>query len=275
MRSKFFKVFCLSIITVAVILIGNKPVDAITNSKFKYDWELWVSLPDELHTGSNDIVLSERARTEKGLRLDNIKVSYKITEIDAKKYEEFKSYQDQIDAKIEKKEGLTGSDPAIQGFEKLVADGLYWCYDDYKVGKITLNSFCDGPKYFIVTADVEAVDENIKDSSGYKFEHMAARVYKVTGDTCKCENKDGKYFGKDGKQITKEQYDIDCAVPKCKIENNKYYGPNGEELSKEQFVKLCPSNNPKTGSTTPYVVCSILAGSAIAVIMIIKKKRFI
>lgn len=48
----------------------------------------------------------------------------------------------------------------------------------------------------------------------------------------------------------------------CKIVNGKYYGKNGTEVTAEVYEAEC-MNNPQTGSFVPYVV--IIAGIALAV----------
>lgn len=48
----------------------------------------------------------------------------------------------------------------------------------------------------------------------------------------------------------------------CKVVNGKYYGKNGTEVTKEVYEAEC-MNNPQTGSFVPYVV--IIAGIALAV----------
>lgn len=53
-----------------------------------------------------------------------------------------------------------------------------------------------------------------------------------------------------------------CVNPVCKIVDGKYYGKDGNEVTQEVYEAEC-MNNPQTGSFVPYVV--IIAGVALAV----------
>ena len=45
------------------------------------------------------------------------------------------------------------------------------------------------------------------------------------------------YYGKDGDEVSEEQYRKDCPV--CRIDNDKYYDHNGEEVTKEEWAASC------------------------------------
>lgn len=175
-----FKILSLLFIITATFFVGNTITRAaVTPQKFQYNYEYYVSLPKDLKIGENNVVISSRA-TEKGILLEDVTVSYKITEVTKEEYEKFKVLQESLDKKREA-QTLTGDDSELQQFEKLVADGKYWCYDDYKVGKIVLDKFCD-TKYFVVTVDVYKAN-----ATGFPtdtFDYMDARAYEVTGEEC-------------------------------------------------------------------------------------------
>ena len=76
-------------------------------------------------------------------------------------------------------------------------------------------------------------------------------------------------YGKNGTEVTKEQYDSECGDAKiCREENGKYYGKDGVEVTKEQFEKECI---PKTGSFASYAVLAAGALIALSAITIAKK----
>ncbi len=61
-------------------------------------------------------------------------------------------------------------------------------------------------------------------------------------------------------------------TPTCKIENGKYYGKNGTEVTEEVYNKECLSN-PQTGNFIPYIVVITGAILAISVFTISRKNN--
>ena len=57
-----------------------------------------------------------------------------------------------------------------------------------------------------------------------------------------CQIYNGKYYGKDGKETTKEKYQQDCETNICKIVGDKYYGKDGKETTKEKYQQDCETN---------------------------------
>ena len=53
-----------------------------------------------------------------------------------------------------------------------------------------------------------------------------------------CKIIDGKYYGKDGKEVDKKTYILECKHV-CEFTDNKYYGKDGEEVDKKTFNKEC------------------------------------
>lgn len=88
----------------------------------------------------------------------------------------------------------------------------------------------------------------------------AEKVCYCNGDVC---------YGKNGTEVTKEQYEAECDNKKiCREENGKYYGKDGSEITKEQYEKDCI---PKTGSFASYAVLAAGALIALSAITIAKK----
>lgn len=57
---------------------------------------------------------------------------------------------------------------------------------------------------------------------------------------CGCMIIGGKYYGQKGTEVTKEEYLVECPQI-CRIENGKYYGKKGQIVSKEQYEAECPN----------------------------------
>lgn len=85
----------------------------------------------------------------------------------------------------------------------------------------------------------------------------------VSAKTYKCETVDGAYYGKDGKEVDKVQYEKECATHKCEIVGESYFGKDGKEVTQETFEKNCNttvvSDLPDTASTSSLI--SIIMGS--------------
>lgn len=91
--------------------------------------------------------------------------------------------------------------------------------------------------------------------------------------TVVCKIQDGKYYGKDGSEVTKEQYSEQCEKKVCRIEGGKYYDKDGKEVSKTDYYKACP--NPKTGNNTYYTYGIITVIGACVLYMFTKRiKKF-
>lgn len=88
-----------------------------------------------------------------------------------------------------------------------------------------------------------------------------------------CKVVDGKYYGKDGKEVTKEQYTDQCEKKICRIVGGKYYDKNGKEVSKAAYYKACP--NPKTGRNTYYTYGILTVAGAFILYMFVRRiKKF-
>ncbi|MBR3210571.1 MAG: LPXTG cell wall anchor domain-containing protein [Bacilli bacterium] len=91
---------------------------------------------------------------------------------------------------------------------------------------------------------------------GLSFSVVSAKSYS-------CETVDGAYYGKDGSEVDKVQYDKECATHSCEIVGDTYFGKDGKEVSEETFEAECEttvvSELPDTSSNSDIV--SIIAGS--------------
>ena len=77
-----------------------------------------------------------------------------------------------------------------------------------------------------------------------------------------CKVVDGKYYGKDGKEVEYTTYKNDC-LKICKVDNGKYFGMNGTEVTESQYrIECIPAVTvevPSTGSNASAV--SVVLGS--------------
>ena len=73
----------------------------------------------------------------------------------------------------------------------------------------------------------------------------------------KCKVVDDKYYDKDGKEITEEEYNKQC---KCRIEENEngklYYNDKNELISAEEYANQCQPSVP-TGASIPYMMIAV------------------
>lgn len=94
---------------------------------------------------------------------------------------------------------------------------------------------------------------------------MILSITVVSAKSYKCETVDGAYYGKNGKEVDKVQYEKECVTHSCEIVGDTYYDENGNEVNQAQFETACNANvvseMPDTASTSNYL--SILIGSAI------------
>ena len=184
---KYFKIFSLLLIAGLGFFLGTNITKAVTAHEFFYDYEFNIKMPTTLTNGENDIILSpvETNPNNTNVELDNIIISYKVTEVSKEIYEEFKALQDKIDAKT----GTVASDDAdIVAFNALInekyIDKEYWCYNDPTVGKITINTDFCGTKYYIITVDAE--EPNVLIGGNIPWNYKVARAYEVTGTKTDC-----------------------------------------------------------------------------------------
>ena len=79
------------------------------------------------------------------------------------------------------------------------------------------------------------------------FEPLVAEETNPEPKVCVIEG--NTYYGKDGKVVTKEEYNKECnkEEPKvCVVEGNTYYGKDGNVVTKEEYNKECNKEEPKT-----------------------------
>ena len=120
--------------------------------------------------------------------------------------------------------------------------------------------------YFVVWVKV-----SLNGQDYYDFEFNCLEQNETP--TYKCQIVDGKYYGLDGSEITKEKYTTDCEKKVCRIEGGKYYDKDGKEVSKADYYKACP--NPKTGNNTYYTYGIITVIGAFVLYMFTRRiKKF-
>ena len=106
-------------------------------------------------------------------------------------------------------------------------DEEYITADSDECGRV-----CVDVDYVIGTSRVNGATHNINNADG-----TCQEIHLIGKKVCKIDN--GKYYGKDGNEVTKEVYDAECNPKICKIDNGKYYDKNGNEVTEEQFKQAC------------------------------------
>ena len=106
-----------------------------------------------------------------------------------------------------------------------------------------------------------------------EYYYFYANCLEEVPETNICKIVDGKYYGKDGTEVTKDKYTEECEKKVCRIEGGKYYDNNGKEVSKDEYYKACP--NPKTGRNTYYTYGILTVAGAFILYMFTRRiKKF-
>jgi len=76
---------------------------------------------------------------------------------------------------------------------------------------------------------------------------VTSKTLSVTQVKISCKTANGKYYGKDGKETTKEGYYTQC-FPACDKQGNTFYGPNHMPTTEDNYYNQCfPSCGTKNG----------------------------
>ena len=77
---------------------------------------------------------------------------------------------------------------------------------------------------------------------------VTSKALTVTPTKLSCKPVNGKYYGKDGKEVDKTTYSIQCEPHKCEKVGSVYFGINGTQVSEANFYTQCfPSCGTKNG----------------------------
>jgi hypothetical protein len=218
----------------------------------------------------------------------NTYTSSKLTEIDTK----YESYKAKEKAKDEATEGTEAYNTALAEYNAAKAeyDALQEEFDskvsEYNTKEKNLVPSFDNNKWKQLSLSSSTDTENRYDAlpSG-EYPYFVTWV-KVTLDgkdyynydvncleemeilICKIEN--GKYYDKNGKEVTEAEYNKSCN-PVCKVSNGKYYDNNGKEVSKDAYTKAC--GNPKTGINMYYTYGAVTLIAAFGLYMVTRKVK--
>ena len=84
-----------------------------------------------------------------------------------------------------------------------------------------------------------------------------------------CVIEDGAYYGKDGSEVDKVQYEKECSTHSCEIVGDTYYGKNGNEVTLTTFESECNANVvtslPNTSSSSNLISIIIGCGMILGV----------
>ena len=86
----------------------------------------------------------------------------------------------------------------------------------------------------------------------------------ASAKTKTCEIVDGAYYGKDGEEVDKVQYEKECNTHSCEIVGDTYFGKDGKEVSLSTFESECDttvvSDLPNTASNIELLFVVIGSG---------------
>lgn len=90
-----------------------------------------------------------------------------------------------------------------------------------------------------------------------------------------CKVVDDKYYDKDGKEITQEEYNKQC---KCRIEETEngkvYYNDKNEVITADEYTNQCQTSVP-TGAQVPYIaIIGGIVGAALIFFIVKNKSKF-
>lgn len=108
--------------------------------------------------------------------------------------------------------------------------------------------------------------------NGNDYYNYSVNCIKQQEEVYVCKILDGKYYDKNGKVVSEEEYNKSCN-PSCKVVDGKYYDNNGKEVSKDAYTKAC--GNPKTGNNMYYAYGAVIVVAACGLYMATRKvKKF-
>lgn len=107
------------------------------------------------------------------------------------------------------------------------------------------------------------------------YQYMVYCDKEIETKTYYCEISDGKYYNKEGKEVTEEEYKKDCDTKNiCKIVDGRYYDNDGNEVTKEAYEKACTvPENPKTGLNVNYLYAVLIPLVALSSYVVIRKAK--
>ena len=112
--------------------------------------------------------------------------------------------------------------------------------------------------------------EILSDGTHYDMDGKEVTEDEYLKSCFKCRKENDKYYDENGKETTKENWDIMCTPHKCENFGDKYFNDKGVLVTKEEYDKKC--TNPQTGSTDKksisYIISGLLFAGAIILISV-------
>lgn len=101
---------------------------------------------------------------------------------------------------------------------------------------------------------------------------MAFSVTVASAKSYSCQVVDGAYYGKDGSEVDKVQYEKECSSHSCEIVGDSYFGKDGSEVSKSTFESECDTtvvtDFPDTASSSDLLYVLIGAGLVLGTVIV-------
>ena len=192
--------------------------------------------------------------------------SYEVVYIPSDTKEDKNSYLEQAKKRIDnnlktnikiEEHIIEDTTPSKEARQNYLKTQLEYGYKNNYIDK-ELNKF----EPVFATATIE--DKTIDDKYYINF-IIAKGTNKQLGITSdvneKCSEKDGKYYDKNGNEVSQEAYENSCniTISKCQEKDGKYYDKNGKSVAKEEYLKSCGLvDNPQTGVEIPLALLILI-----------------
>ena len=255
---KTFKNFSIFLVAVMALFVGNKTVDAIeraqTPQTFTFDYTFKLRLEDLVDNkdGTYSVPITAYKTTDytDKLTLAGEEIHYKVSEISEKDYTTLKAYQDQMD-KLEK--------------NKATMDKYFYSDD------ASLQDNVNVPQYILDYMEAIRQGKDVDQNPWWCYGNYKTGEIKLVAD---CET---KYYivtvdGFDMETVEANTFNWNYHTARVyKVDAN-----TDQAKCKPATVPDAPKTpeNPKTGISTPYVICGAAVLIGVIAFTANKKKKY-
>lgn len=205
-------------------------------------------------------VAEKEGATQEEINAYNTALATYTTNVNA-----YNTYKNDVDTQIE----TNNSE-----FKKLIPS-----YNDSNWKKLTLLETTDsenkyGVDYLKDTSYFVSWVKVTLNGNDY-YQYMVYCDKTIETKTYYCEISNGKYYDKEGKEVTEEEYKKDCdTINICKIVDGRYYDKDGKEVTKDAYEKACTvPENPKTGLNVNYLYAVLIPLVALSSYVVVRKAK--
>ena len=233
----------------------------------KKDYDAWVANNEEEDEKISDITTKLNKKSEE------VDAKQELVDSLDKTSEEYFTAKDELDKLIDEEKTLNNQYQSIVSEYGEKARAIIPDFDDDKWNKLTLkestateNKYSAEPSfqyaYYVTWVKVTV--------NGEDYYNYSVNCLKEEVQVYVCKLVDGKYYDKDGKEVTEAEYNKSCN-PICKVVDGKYYDNNGKEVTKDAYTKAC--GNPKTGINMYYTYGAVIVIAACGLYIATRKVK--